>query len=590
MADYTPASQMKGSVMNRTALLALVVGALATSAGAQDRKPLPPTPPPADYRAFDRLENFDEFLRAYKRSGSPRLGFTVDMVGRDRGANATLSDLGRLSGLGGRIEEFFRHPETTIVNVAGMKDLNAQQAEALRRNDEAAAARVLAEKSNVDVMVFVRLIEQPGRADGAAYSARYVVSDMRRGTTIGQHSWDMYTDARDGEFTAPVMGEYARAIARRVAAQYVEAFPEGGSVGGMRKFTLRLVGSYQDDDLVAFRDTLRAQPGVKSDSVILREEGVSGGRGMPEFEVFYGSDLLDLRRTVRRAAVNALGMEAQVIDSREGQIDLKLAPLSMTPRERDLSGGEETPRNKDVRSAFAKAYEKAGKPSIAVIINKAAVQSEDSLVSEKSESRDAAPARNNGTKESEDKPASDTNVNTHIILGDRVSISGGVYRHDPFLEKVIDREMRDRRAERREDEVIDTRVFEDQILARFVQLALTPKDVSAAQGEIGRDPTLQARTWNDRDLAFTLGQRASADIVVSGVGRLVRDRATQRPVRVAFTMRAFQVKDNTILAATTIQRDLGDQSLNQAVEELAAQAVGKLASQMGQKWEQVKER
>lgn len=556
---------------------------MASSALAQDRKPLPPTPPPTDYRAFDRLENLEEFLRAYKRSGSPRLGFTVDMVGRDRGTNATLNDLGRLSGLGGRIEEYFRHPETTIVSVAGMKELNAQQAEALRRSDEAAAARVLAEKSNVDVMVYVRLIEQPGRADGAAYSARYVVTDMRRGTTIGQHSWDMYTDARDGEFTAPVMGEYARAIARRVAAQYTEAFPEGGSAGGMRRFTLRLVGSYEDDDLVAFRDTLKAQPGVKSDSVILREEGVSGGRGMPEFEVFYGSDLLDLRRTVRRAAVNALGMEAQVIDAREGQIDLKLAPLSMTTRERDLSGGEESPRNKDARASFAKAYEKAARPTIAVVINKAAVQTEDSLVSESTNTKDATPA-----KDATPQSGPDTNVSTNIILGDRVSISGGVYRHDPFLEKVIDRELRDRRAERREDEVIDTRVFEDKILERLVQLGLTPKDVSSAQSDLNKDASNQARTWNDRDLAFTLGQKAGADIVVSGVGRLVRDRATQRPVRVVFTMRAFQVKDSTILAATTIQRELGDQSLNQAVEELAAQAVGKLASQMGTKWDQAK--
>jgi hypothetical protein len=558
--------------------MAGAMGLVVSEARAQERLPLPPTPAPADYRAFDRLENFAEFLGAYKRSGSPRLGFTVDMVGRDRGAGAMLNDLGRLSGLGGRIEEYFRHPEVTIVNVAGMNALNAQQAEALRRNDEVAAARVLAEKSNVDVMVYVRLIEQVGRADGAAYSARYVVSDMRRGTMIGQHTWDMYTDARDGEFTAPVMGEYARAIARRVAAQYAEAFPEGGAVGGMRKFTLRLAGTYEDDDLVAFRDTLRAQPGVKSDSVILREEGVSGGRGLAEFEVLYGSDLLDLRRTARRAAVNALGMEAKVIDSREGQIDLKLAPLGMTTRERDLSGGDETPRNKEARSALARAYEKAGRPTIAVIINKAAVQVEESLVGEKLESNDIA-----ATKEGDG-----TSVNTHIVLGDRVSIHGGVYRRDSFLEKVIDRELRDRRAERREDEVIDTRVFEDKILERFVQLGLTPKDVSAAQGEINRDPALQARTWNDRDLAFTLGQKAGADVVVSGVGRLVRDRATQKPVRVVFTMRAFQVKDGTIVAATTIQRELGEESLNQAVEELAAQAVGKLASQMGMGWEKGK--
>lgn len=569
--------------MNRTTLLALAVGALATSAMAQDRKPLPPTPPPADYRAFDRLENFDEFLRAYKRSGSPRLGFTVDMVGVDRGTSSTLNDLGRLSGLGGRIEEYFRNAEVTIMNVAGTKDLNAQQAEALRRNDEAAAARILAEKANVDVMVYVRLFEQPGRRDGAAYSGRYVVTDMRRGTTIGQHSWDMYTDSRDGEFTAPVMGEYARAIARRVAAQYSEAFPEGGSVGGMRKFTLRLVGSYEDDDLVAFRDTLKAQPGVKSDSVVLREEGVSGGRGMPEFEVFYGGDLLDLRRTVRRAAVNALGMEAQVIDSREGQLDLKLSPLSMTTRERDLAGGEETPRNKDARTTLAKAYEKAGRPTIAVIINNAAVQAEDSPTSDKADAKEQA---KDVTTDAGAMSSSGTHVSTNVILGDRVDIRGGISRLDPVLEKAVDRELRDRRRERREDDVIDTRVIEDKILERLVQLGLTPKDVSAAQSELSKDGTNQGKAWNDRDLAFTLGQKAGADIVISGVGRLTRDRSTQKATRIVFTMRAFQVKDNAVLAATTIQRVLGnDPSLNQTIEELAAQAVGKLASQMGQKWD-----
>lgn len=540
------------------------------SAWAQERRPLPP-PPPSATDGFDRIENLGKFVEAYQRSGSPRMLICADLFSR---TGELLNDKGSITALGSRLEEYFRHPEITLVNADAARNLARNQAEALSRNDEFSAARMLGQQSKADLVLYVRLLEQSGRRDGVSYAASYVLADLARGTTLARHSWDMFPDAESGEFDARWMGEYARSIARRVAAQYIEHYPHGGGLAGMRKFTVRLVGDHLDEDIAGFRDALKSIPGVNHGSVQSRGKDKSAATSMHTFDLSFAGDIIDLQLAARRAAVDNMAMQADIIDAREGSITVRLNPLEMTERQRMLTGGPQTPRNKAEREKLAAAYAKVGSPTMAMMVNKAAVEKEESLVDDSKQ-----PA--GGSIQSGD--------GVNIIIAERVGVDnlGGTSR---FLERVVDRELRDRREERKEDAIIDTRVFEDKVLGRLLSLGLRPRDLSAAQAELGSTQEFQTRKWNDRDLAFALGKAAKADIVISGIGKLVRSRAGAAPLRVVYTMRAYNIADGNMIAAATVQRDIAgsDETLNRVEEELAAEATGTLVAGMLDAWERAK--
>ncbi len=548
-------------------VMMLVVAGACVGALGQGR--LPPPPEQREGGASERIENLGEFLSAYKRSGRPRMLVYSDLVGVSGGTGKALNDQGMMTRLGARLEQQFRDPQVVLLNAEATGLLTQQQRTELSRNEEYAAAKMVGERAKADVVVYVRMMEQGARRDGAAYAASYVVADLRRGTTIGSHSWDMTPDPADrGEFTTHRMQEYARAIARRVAEDFSSAFPEGGSVAGGRAFTLRVVGDYEDDDVAAFKEAVQGIKRVQDGSVMQRDEEKGHGQSVVSFEMFYSGDITELRRDARRAAVNAMGMEAVVLGSREGEMSLRLAPLAMSARERMLSGGADSEKNKDEREKLRAAYAGAGSPTIAFMINQAVVESEAPLAGE--DVKGAAPVQSG---------------EVNIMLGERIGL--GDFDRSRFLERVVDREMLDVRKERRQDAVIDTVYFENSVVERFVRLGMTPRDVSAAQGELTKgDAGAASKSWSERELAADLARRSGADLALSGVGRLVRERGTGRPLRIIFTTRVFSVKDGNVVAAASVQRDVssGFESINQSVEELTAEATGKLAAQLADKW------
>ena len=173
----------------------------------------------------------------------------------------------------------------------------------------------------------------------------------------------------------------------------------------------------------------------------------------------------------------------------------------------------------------------------------------------------------------------------NIVIADRVGVSAdGRSVIDPYLQMAVERDEIDRRKERRQDAAIDTMFFENKVVERLVQVGLKPRDISAAQVEMADE--LKGRAWKDRELAAALGKKSGADVVLSGVGRLVRDRESGRALRIVFTMRAYEVNGGTIIGATSISRDVstGDRSFNQSLEELSAEATGKLVAQMSDAW------
>jgi hypothetical protein len=507
--------------------------------------------------------NLGDFLDAYKRAGSPRLLIYCDLVGQSAGAAKKLDDAATITRLGARLEDLFRDPEVIIVEPGAMEALNDQAVETMRRNDSFSAARTLGKAANADIVLYIRLIETAGR--NASYTGTYVLADLRRGTSLGRFAWDM-VPGPNGEFDAARMTEYARAIARRAIDQFVEAFPAGGTMANARRFVVRVVGDYQVDDLGGFRDALNASTGIKAGSVLLRAEERTDNISVATFELAFTGDIIDLRRITRRAAVEQMGMEATPVDAREGSIGLKLAPLTLSARERMLAGGAKTTRNSTERDRLALAYANAGRPTIAVMFNKPTVEAEAALPV------DASTA-----------PAKGDTVN--VVVGERVKVGeGGI--STGFAERVLDRELRNKSDEHHQDAAIDMRVFEDKISERLLQLGLQPRDISAAQIELSAKPEFKDKVWNDRELAYALGKQANAGIVISGIGRLVRTNADS-PRRAVLTMRAYDVTTGDIVGSTSVQRDLasGGESFVQAIEDLSAEATAKLVTQMSDVWE-----
>ncbi len=543
--------------------LVLAAGLAGSSAVAQDRLPPPPAPVEKGVE-FDRAENFDAFLRAYQRSGSPRLLIVADAPGwRDHGEVA--------EALRERVEGYFRAPEVEVIEPGALGVALADQIRAFARNEEYAAARAIGERAKADVVVLVRLA---GPHAGSAGS--YTIADLRRGTSIGKHSWIVRPAAGEDALTPTRVGEYSRAIARRVGAEFCRAYPEGGALANMRRVAVRLAGSLPDDDLVAFRDSLREVRGVKGDSVRLREHDGAPAGGTAEFDLFYAGELIDLRAEVARVTLDTMGMRARVVRAVEPAIDLVLEPTTLSAIGRSLSGGPESSRNRADREALRAAYERAGSPTLAFVVTTPVVAGDDAIAI----ATDTIPA---GSPQGAG-PAPLQHGEVNVIVGDRFGVDA--FFPGAVDDRLIERELADRRRERLQDEAIDTVLVENKLVERVARLGLTPRDVSGAQAELLRSGALAPSGVPERVLAVELARKAGAGIVVSGVGRLVRDRASGEARRLSFTFRAYDAGSGDVLAAASVTRDLspGDAPLNRMVDEIAAEATGSLAEQLLARW------
>lgn len=550
---------------NRLASPAMLILGLTTLAGtaiAQDRKPLPPPPAPEQTTlASERLVNMQAFLDAYRRAGSPRLLIATDAVGGDRAQS-----MGEV--LGARLEDLFRDPEVIVINAQAQGFLGAQQREALRGNDEEAAARILARDAGADMVLTVTMNEKSQRG---CYSANYVITDLRQGTTLGRYAFDMLPDERSGQFDNYRMSEYARAIARRMSTQFIEAFPAAGA-GAMRRYTLRVVGDYTEDDLVMLRDALNTSEGVRTGSVNLRGEERSSATLVTTLDMLSSQDLLGVRATLRRAVADQLVMGSEVLDVKGQTINLRLAPLGLSERERALAGGPATSRNRAERDALAAAYEKAGRPTIAVMINRAVVQDSQGEATITTDKPNAPLQQGDGT---------------NIIIGERVGVGMGHHGWiDPLTRTIAEQELKDRREERVEQREVDLRSVENRVVERLTSLGLSLKDVASAQADMNKAGDLSSHAWTDRELAATLGARSGAQVVLSGVAKVTRTRPGAFPVRIELTMRAYRVSDGVILGASTSSREVATAgaTLEQALDALSAEAVGRMAGQLADSW------
>jgi len=507
------------------------------------------SPPTASTQA--KTVESGNFIAAYKRAGSPRLLVYCDLAGTSA-AGAAPSEVGNTLRAG--IEAILRDPEVILLSPPFAQDLGEKQTEALRRGGSYEAARVVGKAANADVVLYLRLIEQAGKSPW--YTGTSVLVDLRRGSTLGRFSWDMVPGASG--FDAAQLSGFAKTIAGRTAEHLAQAFPAGGNMTSARRFTVRVVGDYQPEDLTLFRRALDQSTGVKQDSVQVRSEDKTDAGNVATLELMYSGELPDLRRLVRRGVVDQMGMEADLIDAREGSIGLKLLPLTLSAREKLLTGGARNNRNSSERDRLKLAYANASKPSIGVIFNRSLGESGE--------------------------PVQGAAVdNSEITVGDRVKL-GAAGLTTGFTERFLERHLRDPGKEP-VDTPMDLRVFEDRVCERLLQLGTNLRDLSEAQSALARMPDFKGRQWTDSELALALGRSAQANVLVSAIAQITR--AGEGPQRLAVTLRAFDVASGGVIATATVEQtvDKGAEALVQAAEEVSAEAVGKLAAQLTDRWE-----
>lgn len=616
--------------------LVVSAGLLMTLSGlaeAQDRKPLPPQPvqPPA---GMERLPSFPAWLSSYQSAGSPRLLFYTDLMTTNRGDAKLLNDAATATRLGGRIEQWFRAPEVLLLNSGAVSIATEEQRKALRDNDEFSAATMIGRQAQADIVVFIRLIEQSGRRDGVSYTGTYIMADLRQGTSIDRHSWDMTVDPESGEFDARRMAQYAQVLADRITNAFMLQFPPtviqpqapvapvspvtpspitvpdqgpgvapGSSVvpgnpvpttgpGNVvapapviampaRRYTVRLAGEYEDQLVVGFRDALGGLPRLRPGSLI--ERGLSAGDGAKTmtFEMMYAGGPIDLQSDLAAVAADRLEQDTSVLEAREGLVVIQLRPARLSGRDRALSSSADNYRSSAARQQFREAYDRAGRPTIAVMVNPAAADSAQDAV--------MTPPAGPGELARDPETQGDRAIPVKVVVAPRIvmgNVSGGESGITADLTGAVRDEMNRRERELRESRAIDTRTMEDNLYQRLIRLGVEARDLAAAQAAAGGATRVEGQVQSEQELARSLGSRAGADVIVSGAGRVVRFGPDGYPSRLRYTFRAFRVADGAVIAADSVEDDVDytKPQWSRAIERLAEEAAGKMAGQLMDRW------
>lgn len=619
---------MNGADRRCVIVTAVMLAALSGTARAQERKPLPPPPvvdaPPA---GLERLPSFPAWLSSYQAAGSPRLLFYSDVIASRRDDTKLLNDAATITRLGGRIEQWFRAPEVILLNPGAVAIATEEQRKALHDNDEFAAATMIGRMAQADIVVYIRLIEQTGRKDGVLYTATYVMADLRQGTSIDRHSWDMTPDPVSRELDAVRMAQYAQVLADRITNTFMlqfppaaipapavtttlpapapapspvavpdlgpgvsspmipgqswigagEASPPPAPVAAVpaRRYTVRLAGEYEDQLIVGFRDGLAGLARVRPGSLI--ERGLSAGDGSKTmtFELMYAGGPIDLQNDLAAVAGDKLEQDTGVLEAREGLVVIQLRPARISARDRLLVTGPASARNSAVRQQFRDLYANAGRPVFAVMVNPAVPDMPAPATT-------LTPAGQSPADPGQPQPTGPVQVVVapRIVMGNSTE-TGGTATSDLAREEAARRER-----ELRESRAIDTRTMEDSIYRRLIQLGVEARDLSAAQAAADSAAVAEGQIVRDSELAAALGARARADIIISGAGRVVRYSPDGYPSRVRYTFRAYRVSDGAVLAADSVEDevDYTRPAWSRQIERLADEAAGRMAGQLLDRW------
>jgi hypothetical protein len=657
----------------RGAVLALLAGlnvaAISVDSALAQRRPDAPPANPDDSR-FRELELPAGFVDQYVAAGSPRMIFMSHTVYLAGGASKALDESALIDEFGARLQQrFVADPRITVVDVPTSPFRERAEFDTLARNDMYEAARLLGRETRADLVVLVVFTERPNRPAGARYSASYVLADVNRGRRIGVHTFDIkpgvdgFEPGAAGRITSERLQDYARALTRRITEDFTRAYPKDGPIAGGRAYAVRLSG-VDAMQVGNVRDSIRALPGVRSVSRGQFEEREGGT--LASFDVVWAGEPIELALAASRVASQATQRDVTFKSTREGSIILEagaplipgaptytppatytpppapvsspqvpiappgtplppptqttppapvttpppaVTPAPVTPPPqvsqpslndpRFLRGDANTGMTAPVQQ-FQAAYAAAGSPRLAVVISPVLRE-----VWERN-------YWNIGTPGTGQPGGVDGDRNVTVIVAPRTNVNSAVIENGS--DGLLPGESSEQRAVRlwrwEDRQFLALVESENEMIGRLKNLGARVVTLEEPWTSIERDRVFADGKASAVDLARELGRRGNADIVITGVGTVVRDRGTPagRPRSLRHTYRAIRVADGEILSAITVERPIdeftreytarpiGDglvlwptwrvdlDALPSLRRSLSADATGRIASNLQQAW------
>ncbi|MEX0886358.1 MAG: hypothetical protein WD009_07960 [Phycisphaeraceae bacterium] len=548
-----------------TLLLAASLGFAAAGgvAHAQGR----PDPPRLD--ADVDAPDIALFERAYEAAGEPTIlilagrtsstGQERAVAGRpgaDRHAGAginLLDNAGDAQQLRLEIERLLRQrPGVELVSLDALSERARREAQQMNMRDERRALDLLGSEINAELAVVIRMLQSPQVAGhGARYRVSVEIIDVPRARSIGGFGFDWMqgNDAR-------TINAYAEQITRRFVEQLANWYVRPDGQAPARRYTVRLVGVDDVEQLVKARNAFEQIDHVQR----VRDGGMSadGLRSIASLTIDHGGRPLDLMLGLQQAARDELGMRIDATDGSAGTITLVAEPaVSRLPRWTRLVVPTHR-EHEQARAELAEQYEAQGRPRVGIVISRALSEAErrhpryrDDLA---------------GLDGEADNEAGSV-VTVNIATTSRRPRPG-----EPALD--LDAEAR---------ALLDTRQMEDTLYKRMLDLGLVMVDPARVRSSLAEQVDAERELFREDELMRLVGQSADIDILVHGVGRI--DAAGS----VRYTFRTVRLNDGSVLAADSWSSDLpvfsGSAFRRGTMEFAAAYAAGSMLDQALSFWQ-----
>ena len=550
------------------AILLFAVGLALPAATALALQPGRLADPPRD-TAPEQVEAFytpdlARWAEAYKAADEPRM---LVIVGRSA-LSSLDQDLGRLrfatdtdafaTLLRLSLEEVLNTPEAEadFVDAQAARAAQTRLSEILAKSRERDAIDLLGSTLGAEVVLVVRLVGE--NADGSPDRVTFEAISTTRGTRLATFGFDWKLSA------SPVdVKQYARAIARKFIDDFAQRYAGQG-----QRFTLRLLGTSDIETLEQARSLLRRVPGVvrvRAGSIVGSTDQRTGqSEASSELIVTFQDDALSLSN----AAVGVLSQLQRVsVEPREivgNTVTLRVTPgasLRTAARAPDACAEiilTETPAGRQERAALSAGYARAGSPTIAVLVNRAA---------------DRDPRTATATS-----PLTGENI---IIVnaagGDATSVTipgDATAATDP-------RDTRDVRAFELIASGMETAVLQ-RLGVRLLNLATVDADTARARvlAAAGQKPG-EALAADVGRFSALVRSSDVAKIAIYATGTITRD-GTDRDV--TFSFKAVRVDDARVLATARVSAALPTGEFDATIDRLATEAVAQIACDLQRAW------
>jgi hypothetical protein len=551
------------------ALLLLSVGLMLPAASALALQPGRLADPPRD-TSGEQVEAFytpdlARWAGAYKAADEPRMLVIVGRwplasldqdLGRLRFAadNDAFATLLRLS-----LEEVLNTPEADadFVDAEAARAAQNRLSEILETSREREAIDLLGSTLGAEVVLVVRLVGR--NADGSPSRVTFEAISTTRGTRLATFGFDWKLSA------SPVdVKQYARAIARKFIDDFSQRYAGQG-----QRFTLRLLGISDIETLEQARTLLRRVPGVvrvRTGSIVGSTDQRTGqSEASSELFVTFQDDALSLSN----AAVSVLGQLQRVsVEPREiagTTVTLRVTPgasLRTTQRPADACAEiilTDTPAGRQERAALSAGYARAGSPTLAVLVNRAADR----------DTRTTAGAPTGAL-------TSENIIIVNAAGGDATSVT---IPGDTTNATAAD--TRDIRAFELIASGMETAVLE-RLGVRLLNLATVDADTARARvlAAAGQKPGEALAADVGRFSALVRSSEV-AKIAIYATGTITRD-AGERDV--TFSFKAVRVDDARVLATARVSAALPTGELDATIDRLATQAVAQIACDLQRAW------